>query len=162
MPAPGERFTRVQQEVQQNIREMAALHKERRKRAGKPLLEFDCGGDRAGKHLVAGPLDFLNHLQPLDPALAQLRITHDLGDDLVGPGDFLLDDFNLLGREAGLRAQRASQRVGGVVDDCQRVFYLVRELGRQPAGGMQLPFAGGKLSRLKNGPALALEQHLGP
>src|ERR1035441_7081588 len=56
--------------------------------------------------------------------------------------------------------QRALQRVGGVADDRQRIFYLVRKFGGQPAGGMQLPFARGKFARLQNCLPLAFRQHL--
>ena len=80
---------------------------------------------------------------------------------LVGARDLLLDDFDLLRRRVGLAvAQRALQRERGVVDDGQRIFDLVRELGGEPAGGTQLAFARGEFARFLGGELLAFQQHL--
>ena len=79
---------------------------------------------------------------------------------LVGARDFLLDDFDLL-RRAGLAVtQRALQREGGVVDDGERIFDLMRELGGEPAGGAQLAFARGEFARLLGRLPLPFQQHL--
>ena len=106
-------------------------------------------GKAAGK-TCRWPARFPRQLQFFHAAFVQLRVAHDLGDHLVGPGHFFLDDFNLQGGGAFGLAQGARQRIGGVVDDGQRIFDLVGEFGGQPAGGMQLGFARGEFGRLNH------------
>ena len=95
-------------------------------------MDLNPGRHGGGKHLRDGAVEFLDDVQFFDAAFAQLRVAHDLGDDLVGARHFLLDDFDLL-RDFGLAvAQGALQRKCGVVDDGQRIFDLMRKLGGQP------------------------------
>ena len=53
-------------------------------------------------------------------------------------------------------------RVGGVVNDSQRVLDLVRDLRRQTSGRAQLFLANGKLLGFLGGATLLLEENLQP
>ncbi len=139
---------------------MAALHEQRLTIPAEFAPDTNPGRHGWRKHLRDGAVEFLDDVQLLNAALAQLRITHDPGDDPVGARDLLLDDFNLLRRAGFAGAKRALQRERGVVDDGQRILDLVREFGGEPAGGVQLAFPRGKFRRLLGGPPLALRQHL--
>jgi len=93
-------------------------------------------------------------------AFAQLRVAHDLRDGPVGAGDFFLDDFDLLRGDGFAVTQGALQRERNIVDDRQRVFDLMRKLGSESSGRMQLPFARGKFFRFLGGQSLAFQQRL--
>ena len=117
-------------------------------------------GTAGGKTCAMARVEFLDDIEFLDAAFAQLRVAHDLRDDPVGARNLLLDDFDLR-RDVGFAvAQGALQREGGVVDDGERIFDLMGELGGEPTGGAQLAFARGKFFRFLDGQPLAFQQHL--
>ena len=109
-------------------------------------MDLDRVAGGRGKDSLDGAVQFLDHVELFDVALAQLRVAHDLRDDPVGALDFLLDDLDLLGRLRFAFFEGALQGERGVVDDGQRILDLVRELGGEPAGGAQLAFAHRKLA----------------
>ena len=115
---------------------------------------------RRRENLRDGAVEFLDHVELFDVPFAQLRVAHDLRDDAVGVRDLLLDDFDLLRRVGFAVAEGALQRERGVVDDGERIFDLMRELGGEPAGGAQLALARGKFFRFLDGQPLAFQQHL--
>jgi hypothetical protein len=104
---------------------MAALHEQRGKGAGEPFFHPDGGGHGGGKDLFDGFVYFFRDVEFFHAALAQLGVTHDLGDDTVGVGDLLLDDLDLEGGGIFIFADGAFERVGGVADDGERIFDLV-------------------------------------
>ena len=112
------------------------------------------------KHLRDGAVEFLDDVEFFDMAFTQLRVAHDLGDDLIGAGDFLLDDSDLLRGFGPGVPQGALQRECGAVDDRQRIFDLMRKLGGEPSGGMQLSFPRGEFLRFLDGQPLAFQQRL--
>jgi len=61
--------------------------------------------------------------------------------------DFFANDLNLL-RDGFAFFDRALQREGRVVDDASGFFSLMRDLGRQAAGRLQLLLALRELDRL--------------
>ena len=155
-----EGFARVLQQVHEGVQQMAALHEQGRKLAAIIPVDPDRVSRRRRKHLGDGVIQFLNHVQLLHVAFAQLRVAHDLRDDPVGVLDFLLDDSDLLGRDRLALLERALQREGGVVDNGERVFDLMRELGRHTPGGAQLAFPHRELARFFHRPPLPLQQDL--
>ena len=102
----AQRFAGIFQKVHENFRQMAALHQQWRKIVAVFAVDLNARRHRGRKHLRDGAIEFRDDIQFFDMAFAQLRVTHDLGDDLVGARDFLLNDFDLLrdfglGRRAG-------------------------------------------------------------
>ena len=71
----------------------------------------------AGGNLKQGAVEFVHHAELFHPALAQLRVAHDLDDDLIRARDLFLDDVDLLGGPRAPLADGALQREGSVVDD---------------------------------------------
>ena len=74
---------------------------------------------------------------PLHAPLHQPSVAHQIGDDPIGAGHFFTDDGDLLGDGLPL-TDRLLQRVGGVVNDPERILQLMSDLGGQTAGGFQL------------------------
>jgi len=80
------------------------------------------------EHLRNGAVEFLDDVEFFDMTFTQLRIAHDLGDDLIGARDLLLNDSDLLRDFSSGVPQGALQRKGGAVDDGQRILDLMRKL----------------------------------
>jgi hypothetical protein len=89
---------------------MAALHQQRRNIAAGLDVHPDARRDGVREHLSDGAFHLGDDVEFFNVAFGQLRIAHDLGDDLVGARDLLLDDFELLGRLGILPAGRARCR----------------------------------------------------
>ena len=64
---------------------------------------------------------------PLHAPLHQPSVAHQISDDPVGSGHFFPDDSDLLGDGFPL-ANGLLQRVGGVVNDPERILELMRNL----------------------------------
>ena len=123
---------------------MAALHQQRRKPSAEFAMNLNAGRHGRRENLRDGAFEFLDDVQFFHAPFAQLRITHDLGDDPVGARNLFLDDFDLLRRVGFAIAQGALEREGGIVDHGEGVFDLMGEFGGKPARRMQLSFAGGE------------------
>ena len=95
---------------------------------------------RGRENLRNRSVQLLSDAQLLDAPLAQLRITHDLGNNAVGSLDFLLNDLELFSGDRFALFQGSLQGEGCIGDDRQRIFDLMRKLGRQTASGAQLAF----------------------
>ena len=139
---------------------MIPLHQQRRQIRFAPALDLHGEFRRQRKHLGHGQAQFVGEVQAFDMAFVELRVPHDLRDDFVRALDFLLDDLQMLGHIAPALLQGALQRVRGVVDDGERVFDLVRELGGEPARRAELALAQAHFVRLLLEAPLALGQHL--
>src|SRR5712692_11251319 len=112
------------------------------------------------QHFRDGAVKLLVDLQFLHLAFGQLRVAHDFGDDAIGAIDLLADDLNLL--QAGVFAfeERALNGVSGVVDDAQRILYLVGDLRGQLAGRTELLLPGREFTGFFGRLPLLLEQDL--
>jgi hypothetical protein len=131
-------FARVPQEIGDRFGEVRTLHQQRRKTVVILPLNANVTRDPGGEDLLNDPIQFFGDTELFDPALRQLRVTHDLRDDPVGLGDFLADDLDLH-RRSGLGVFYGPlQGKRHVVDDGERILDLMGELGRQPAGTVKL------------------------
>ena len=133
-----ERFAGVLEDVHERIVQVVALGQDdpadpRRSRGGPAISYLHRRGEDPGD----GVLDFLLEIQLLDAALDELGVAHQLGDEPVGLFDLLPDDLDLLGDGLAL-LDGLLERVGGGVDDGERILELVGDLGRQAPGGRQL------------------------
>src|ERR1017187_7737786 len=92
-----EGIARVLKQVHERVQEMAALHEHGRKLCLVITVDSDRVSRCPRKDLGDGLIKFLNQIEPLHVAFAQLRVAHDLRNDSVRMLDFLLNDLDLFG-----------------------------------------------------------------
>src|SRR5436190_6439460 len=155
-----EGFAPVCEEIHEDFVEMAALHHQGRERLGKVLNEYGFVGGTAREDLVDGAIDSFGEAESFDFTFGELGVTHELGNDLVGALDFFPDNADLLARAVLGIAEGFLKGKGGVVGDAKGVFELVRDLGGEAAGGLELVLAGGEFAAFIVSEALLLEQNL--
>src|SRR5712691_1522761 len=139
---------------------MPALRQQDRQMRSVVPLNFSLVPGEGRQHFRDGAVKLLVDLQFLHLAFGQLRVAHDFGDDAVGALDLFADDLNLL--QAGVFAfeERALNGIGGVVDDAQRILYLVGDLRGQLPGRAQLLLPGREFTGFFRRLPLLLEQDL--
>ena len=115
---------------------MAALHEHGRKLI-RAVFAVDSNrvACRRRKHLDDSLIHFLDQIQLLHMAFAQLSIAHDLRDDPVRVLDLLLDNPDLRGRDRLALFKRPLQRERGIVDNGEGVLDPMRKLGRHAPRG---------------------------
>src|SRR6266849_6590800 len=153
-------LARVLEKVDENFGNMPALRQQDRQMRSVMPLNFRLVPGEGRQHFGDGAVQLLVDPEFLHLAFGQLRVAHDFGDDAVGALDLLADDLNLL--QAGVFAflERALNGVSGVVDDAQRILYLVGDLRGQLAGRTELLLPGREFTGFFGRLALLLEQDL--
>src|ERR1035437_3401489 len=88
-PLVPEGIARVLKQVHERVQEMAALHEHGRKLGLVITVDSDRVTRCSRKDLGDGLIKFINQIEPLHVAFAQLCVSHDLRNDSVRMLDFL-------------------------------------------------------------------------